>query len=85
MRGERSYEQIESSATVRSDQFAPLFWSPGLAVCFGGVLRAGGIGDELSAMLSNTGMPIIIAAFIISMALRVAQGSATVALLPPPH
>lgn len=31
-------------------------------------------------MLSNTGMPIIVAAFVIAMVMRVAQGSATVAL-----
>ena len=47
---------------------------------FGGVLRASGIGDVLAEMLSDTGMPIIVAAFIISLALRIAQGSATVAL-----
>lgn len=47
---------------------------------FGGVLRASGIGDALAGVLSDTGMPIIIAAFVISACLRVAQGSATVAL-----
>ncbi|GAA5191890.1 GntP family permease [Ferrimonas gelatinilytica] len=47
---------------------------------FGGVLRASGIGDALASVLSDTGMPIILAAFIISTLLRVAQGSATVAL-----
>ncbi|MDE4033596.1 GntP family permease, partial [Glaesserella parasuis] len=47
---------------------------------FGGVLRASGIGDELSALMSDTGMPIVVAAFIIATTFRVAQGSATVAL-----
>ncbi|AGE87144.1 GntP family permease [Cronobacter sakazakii] len=47
---------------------------------FGGVLRASGIGDALAGVLSDTGMPVILAAFVISTALRVAQGSATVAL-----
>ncbi|MFC4701548.1 GntP family permease [Glaciecola siphonariae] len=47
---------------------------------FGGVLRGTGIGDALSAALSDTGMPIIVAAFVIAASLRVAQGSATVAL-----
>lgn len=47
---------------------------------FGGVLRASGIGDVLSGMLSDTGMPVIVAAFIIAMIFRIAQGSATVAL-----
>jgi GntP family gluconate:H+ symporter len=47
---------------------------------FGGVLRASGIGTALAGVLSDTGMPVIIAAFVISTCLRVAQGSATVAL-----
>ncbi|RQP04341.1 MAG: GntP family permease [Paracoccus sp. BP8] len=47
---------------------------------FGGVLRASGIGEALASSLDAVGMPLIVAAFVISMALRVAQGSATVAL-----
>jgi len=47
---------------------------------FGGVLRASGIGNALAGVLSDTGMPVIVAAFVISASLRVAQGSATVAL-----
>ncbi|GLK64153.1 GntP family permease [Paracoccus kondratievae] len=47
---------------------------------FGGVLRASGIGEALASSLATVGMPLIVAAFVISMALRVAQGSATVAL-----
>ncbi|OXE33673.1 hypothetical protein CA163_06315, partial [Vibrio parahaemolyticus] len=47
---------------------------------FGGVLRSSGIGDALADVLTDTGMPVIVAAFVISTCLRVAQGSATVAL-----
>jgi GntP family gluconate:H+ symporter len=47
---------------------------------FGGVLRASGIGQALAGSLDAIGMPLIVAAFVISTALRVAQGSATVAL-----
>ncbi|GHC75461.1 GntP protein [Nocardiopsis terrae] len=47
---------------------------------FGGVLRTSGIGDALASSLESTGMPVIVAAFVIALALRVAQGSATVAL-----
>lgn len=47
---------------------------------FGGVLRLSGIGDALSSSLSNLGMSLILQAFIIATLLRVAQGSATVAL-----
>ncbi|MGD9619673.1 MAG: GntP family permease [Mycolicibacterium sp.] len=47
---------------------------------FGGVLRLSGIGDALSDSLSNIGLSLILQAFVISTLLRVAQGSATVAL-----
>ncbi len=47
---------------------------------FGGVLRLSGIGDALSGSLSNLGMSLILQAFVIATVLRVAQGSATVAL-----
>jgi len=47
---------------------------------FGGVLEASGIGDALSGVLSNVGMPVIVAAYVVAAVLRIAQGSATVAL-----
>lgn len=48
---------------------------------FGGVLRASGIGDALSATLADLGLPVIVAAYLIAVILRLAQGSATVALV----
>ncbi|NHI17382.1 GntP family permease [Microbacterium excoecariae] len=48
---------------------------------FGGVLRASGIGDALADTLSDLGLPIIFAAYLIAVILRLAQGSATVALV----
>ncbi|MBR7653862.1 GntP family permease [Brucella oryzae] len=48
---------------------------------FGGVLRASGIGDALSNAFANTGLPVVVAGFLIATILRVAQGSATVALI----
>ncbi len=47
---------------------------------FGGVLRASGIGQALASSLDALGLPLIVAAFLMATALRVAQGSATVAL-----
>jgi GntP family gluconate:H+ symporter len=47
---------------------------------FGGVLRSSGIGDALADALSDLGLPVIVAGFVIAAVLRVAQGSATVAL-----
>ncbi len=47
---------------------------------FGGVLELSGIGAALSSSLSGLGMSLIVQAFVIATLLRVAQGSATVAL-----
>ncbi|MDZ4233019.1 MAG: SLC13 family permease, partial [Dietzia sp.] len=47
---------------------------------FGGVLRLSGIGSALSDSLSGLGMSLIVQAFLIATLLRVAQGSATVAI-----
>jgi len=48
---------------------------------FGGVLRTSGIGDALADVLGDLGLPLIVAAWIIAAILRLAQGSATVALV----
>lgn len=80
LRGERSYEQIESICNSALGPICSIILVTGAGGMFGGVLRASGIGDEISKMLSDTGMPVVVAAFIIAMAMRVAQGSATVAL-----
>jgi GntP family gluconate:H+ symporter len=47
---------------------------------FGGILELSGIGAALSDSLSGLGMSLIVQAFVIATLLRVAQGSATVAL-----
>lgn len=47
---------------------------------FGGVLELSGVGEALSDSLSALGLSLILQAFVISTLLRVAQGSATVAL-----
>jgi GntP family gluconate:H+ symporter len=47
---------------------------------FGGVLRYSGIGAALSESLADLGLPLIVSAFVLATSLRVAQGSATVAL-----
>jgi len=47
---------------------------------FGGVLRTSGIGNALEDVLADLDIPLIIAGFLIAAVMRVAQGSATVAL-----
>ncbi len=46
---------------------------------FGTVLSESGIGDAMTTVLDNMGLPLIVAAFLIATVMRVAQGSATVA------
>lgn len=48
---------------------------------FGGVLQASGIGDALSDSMSDLGLPVIVAAYLVAVVMRLAQGSATVALV----
>jgi len=48
---------------------------------FGAVLRASGIGAALEDALGDLGLPVIVAGFLIATILRIAQGSATVALI----
>ncbi len=69
--------------TLLNDSLGPIcaiILITGAGGMFGGVLRTSGIGAALSESLSDLGLPIIVAAFLIATALRVAQGSATVAL-----
>ncbi|MGO4106043.1 GntP family permease [Leifsonia sp. YAF41] len=47
---------------------------------FGGVLRASGIGNAIAESLDQIGLPVIVAGFVIAAVVRIAQGSATVAL-----
>ncbi|MCO7237884.1 GntP family permease [Aeromicrobium sp. CnD17-E] len=46
----------------------------------GGVLRTSGVGAALTDSLGGLGVPLLLQAFLLAAALRVAQGSATVAL-----
>lgn len=47
---------------------------------FGGVLRASGIGKALADSMADLGIPVLLGCFLAALALRIAQGSATVAL-----
>ncbi len=48
---------------------------------FAKVLTESGVGEALADTLSGTGLPILLLGFVLSVALRVSQGSATVAIL----
>ncbi|WP_394843562.1 GntP family permease [Pendulispora brunnea] len=48
---------------------------------FGAVLSATGVGKALASTLASAGLPIIALVYVISCGLRIAQGSATVAIV----
>ncbi len=53
----------------------------GAGGAFARILTESGIGGALASTLLATGLPILALAFVVSLALRAAQGSATVAIL----
>ncbi len=76
----RSLATIEG---ILNDALAPIcaiILITGAGGMFGGVLRQSGIGAALSDSLADLGLPLVVSAFVIATILRVAQGSATVAL-----
>ncbi len=75
-----SRRQLESLCNDALGPLCAVILITGAGGMFGGVLRASGIGDALAALLADTGLPVIVAAFVLSSCIRVAQGSATVAL-----
>ncbi|MFC4561026.1 GntP family permease [Nocardiopsis mangrovi] len=78
--GRYSRDRVEQIIEGSLGPVCSIILITGAGGMFGGVLRASGIGEALSSSLAATGLPVIVAAFIIATALRVAQGSATVAL-----
>nr|WP_235950631.1 GntP family permease [Phycicoccus flavus] len=72
--------ETESLVNGAIGPVAAIILITGAGGMFGGVLRASGIGQALSDSLASTGLPVIVAAFVIATIIRVAQGSATVAL-----
>ncbi|USA01534.1 gluconate:H+ symporter [Streptomyces lydicamycinicus] len=48
---------------------------------FGAVLKASGVATALSDTFHHVGLPVIVLAYLLSLVLRVAQGSATVAIV----
>jgi len=60
---------------------AVIIFVTGAGGVFGNVLVETGIGAALSSTLQAVGLPLIVSGFAITLALRAAQGSATVAIL----
>ena len=74
---ERTNEVMESALPPAST----VILVTGAGGVFAKVLTATGIGAALSDSITQMQLPLILAGFVISLALRAAQGSATVAIL----
>jgi GntP family gluconate:H+ symporter len=80
MRG-RSALKVERILDSALGPVCSIILITGAGGMFGGVLRASGIGDAVADGLSDIGLPVLVAGFLVATALRIAQGSATVALI----
>ncbi|WP_322938368.1 GntP family permease [Nocardioides bizhenqiangii] len=76
----RTYEETTSVLDDALGPICSIILITGAGGMFGGVLYISGIGEALTTSLEDIGMPVLAQAFVIATALRVAQGSATVAL-----
>lgn len=75
-----SGREIEQNLTSSLGPIAVVVLVTGAGGMFGAVLEEGGVGNALAGVLQSLGIPLILAAFLIAVVMRVAQGSATVAL-----
>lgn len=79
----RDGRSLADTSRILDEALAPIcsiILITGAGGMFGGVLRTSGIGTSLTSSLSDIGLPLLLQAFVIATILRVAQGSATVAL-----
>ncbi|MDQ3617008.1 MAG: GntP family permease [Actinomycetota bacterium] len=76
----RSMADVERLLNDALGPICAIILITGAGGMFGGVLELSGIGESLAKSLDALGLPLIVAAFVIATGLRVAQGSATVAL-----
>jgi GntP family gluconate:H+ symporter len=74
-------KQLSELAAAALRPVAMILLVVGAGAFFGGVLSATGIGKAVADSLHDAGLPVILAAYVISCGMRVAQGSATVAIV----
>ncbi|MGA9872150.1 MAG: gluconate:H+ symporter [Rhodococcus sp. (in: high G+C Gram-positive bacteria)] len=82
--GIRRGSTVQQLSTLTGESLRPvgmLLLVVGAGAFFGKVISATGIGSALAEAMSAAGLPIIVLAYVISCALRIAQGSATVAIV----
>ncbi|WP_347551378.1 gluconate:H+ symporter [Pseudalkalibacillus hwajinpoensis] len=76
-----SKEEIQEIATKSLEPAGIIILITGAGGVFGQILVETGIGDVLAQSMSDLKMPLIVFAFLITAVVRIAQGSATVAMI----
>ncbi|MFJ9032132.1 GntP family permease [Streptomyces sp. NPDC102274] len=76
-----SRKSLETVSTASLKPVGNILLVVGAGGVFGAVLKGSGIADALADTFNDVGLPVILLAWLISVVLRVAQGSATVAIV----
>lgn len=74
-------EQVQEIATNSMRPVGMIILLTGAGGVFGRVLVAAGVGDVLLDVMASSNLPVVLFAFILATVIRVAQGSATVAMV----
>ncbi|MGW7549515.1 GntP family permease [Streptomyces sp. NPDC054770] len=76
-----SRKSLETVSTASLKPVGNILLVVGAGGIFGAVLKASGVAQALSDTFHGVGLPVIVLSYLISVVLRVAQGSATVAIV----
>ncbi|MGW7264129.1 GntP family permease [Streptomyces sp. NPDC054842] len=76
-----SRKSLERVSTSSLKPVGNILLVVGAGGVFGAVLKASGVAQALSDTFNDVGLPVLFLAYLISVVLRVAQGSATVAIV----
>ncbi|WP_413801103.1 GntP family permease [Streptomyces iranensis] len=76
-----SRKSLETVSTASLKPVGNIILVVGAGGVFGAVLKGSGVAQALADAFDSAGLPVIVLAWLISVVLRVAQGSATVAIV----
>ncbi|WP_411120679.1 GntP family permease [Streptomyces sp. x-19] len=76
-----SRKSLETVSTASLKPVGNILLVVGAGGIFGAVLKGSGVAAALSDTFHHVGLPVIVLAYLLSLVLRVAQGSATVAIV----
>ncbi|MFI8851370.1 GntP family permease [Streptomyces sp. NPDC053499] len=74
-------KSLETVSTASLKPVGNILLVVGAGGVFGAVLQGSGVAQALADVFGDAGLPVVVLAYLISLVLRVAQGSATVAIV----